>query len=162
MTVQDVKDVVNEHQLEWAKVGCTIMSDGWMGRRNQTLINFFVFCDIGTILLKYMDASDRIKSIAALFELFDDMVTDVGPPNVVQIIKENVVSCVVAGRLMIGKYLSVFFSPCMAHYLDLTLEDTGKLEWFKEVLQKAHTVTKFIYSHTRVLCMMHSFTKGKG
>ncbi|XP_059070975.1 uncharacterized protein LOC131031585 [Cryptomeria japonica] len=40
--VEDVQDVVKQHRLQWARTGCSIMSDGWTDRRNRTLINFLV------------------------------------------------------------------------------------------------------------------------
>ncbi|XP_057865168.1 uncharacterized protein LOC131072895 [Cryptomeria japonica] len=108
-----------------------------------------------------MDASNMRKSTNALFEMYDVVVTDVGPQNVVQFITDNVVACVAAGRLLTDKYPSMFFTPCAAHCLDITLEDIGKIEWVKAIFQKAHKVTRFVYNHTRVLAIMRSFTGGK-
>ncbi|GLJ27231.1 hypothetical protein SUGI_0533890 [Cryptomeria japonica] len=159
--VEDVQDVVKQHRLQWARTGCSIMSDGWTDRRNRTLINFLVSCEIGTVFLKSVDASNMMKSTNALFEMYDVVVTDVGPQNVVQFITDNAAACVAAGRLLTDKYPSMFFTPCAAHCLDLTLEDIGKIEWVKAAFQKAHKVTKFIYNHTRVLAIMRSFTGGK-
>ncbi|XP_059065014.1 uncharacterized protein LOC131857040 [Cryptomeria japonica] len=125
--VEDVQDVVKQHRLQWARTGCSIMSDGWTDGRNRTLINFLVSW----------------------------------PQNVVQFITNNAAACVAAGRPLTNKYPSVFFTPCAADCLDLTLEDIGKIEWVKAAFQMAHKVTKFVYNHTRVLAIMRSFTGGK-
>lgn len=158
--IEDVQDV-KEHRLQWAITGCNIMSDGWTDRKNRTLINFLVSCEIGTVFFKSMDASNIMKSTNVLFEMYGVVVTDVGPQNVVQFITDNTTACIVAGRLLTDKYPAMFFIPCAAHCLDLTLEDVGKIEWVKEAFQKAHKVTKFVYYHTKVLAIMHSFTGGK-
>ncbi|GLJ45394.1 hypothetical protein SUGI_0955760 [Cryptomeria japonica] len=147
--VQDVK----QHRLQWTRTGCSIMSDGQTDRRNRTLINFLVSREIGTIFLKYVDASHMMKSTNALFEMYDVVVMDAGPQNVVQFITNNVAACVAAGKLLTNKYPSVFFTPYAA--------DIGKIEWVKAAFQKAHKVTKFVYNHMRVLAIMQSFTGGK-
>lgn len=92
----------------------------------------------------------------ALFELFDETVMDVELLDVVQFIIDNVVE-----KLLMNKYLSIIFSPCVTHYLDLALENISKLEWVKKVMQMTHAITKFIYNHIKVLCMMCSFIEGK-
>lgn len=84
------------------------MSDGWTDRRNRTLINFLVSCEIGTIFLKSVDASNMMKSTNALFEMYDMVVTDVGPQNVVQFITDNDVACLAAGKLLTDRYPSIF------------------------------------------------------
>src|SRR3954471_15411619 len=40
-------------------------------------------------------------------------------------------------------------------------KDIGDLPVHKATIEKAKMVTKFIYAHSLVLCMMMSFTKGK-
>src|SRR3954468_23669997 len=55
----------------------------------------------------------------------------------------------------------IFWSPCAAHCINNTLKDIGDLPVHKATIEKAKTVTKFIYAHSLVLCMMRSFTKGK-
>lgn len=38
----DVKATIEEQQEIWRKKDCTIMTNGWMGRRNKTLLNLIV------------------------------------------------------------------------------------------------------------------------
>ena len=37
---KEVQLIVNSYCVIWAKVGCTIMGDGWTDTRQRTLINF--------------------------------------------------------------------------------------------------------------------------
>ena len=40
--VVDVKAQLEEQHVQWRRIGCTIMIDGWTDRRNRTLLNFLV------------------------------------------------------------------------------------------------------------------------
>ncbi|RVW22033.1 hypothetical protein CK203_105179 [Vitis vinifera] len=57
-----------------AKVGCTIMGDGWTDNRQRTLINFLVYCPEGISFVKSVDASDIVKDATNLFQLFDELI----------------------------------------------------------------------------------------
>ena len=35
---------MRDHEMEWKKNGCSIMSDGWTDRKGRTLVNFLVNC----------------------------------------------------------------------------------------------------------------------
>ena len=85
------------------------MSARWIYRRNQTLINFLVSCDINLIYFKFLDASDLLKFTDALSDMYGVGVKDVGPYNVV--ISDNVVVCIAVGRLLRNKH-SVFKPMC--------------------------------------------------
>ena len=95
-----------------------------------------------------------MKTATALFKMYDSIVMDVRPQNVVQFIADNSTACVAVMKLLTDKYVSILFAPCATHCLDLTLEDIGKYSWVKGAFQKAHTVTKFMYNHMRVLSLM--------
>ena len=59
------------------------MGDGWTDNRQRTLINFMVYCPQGISFVKSIDASDIVKDANNLFLLFDEIITWVGPSNVV-------------------------------------------------------------------------------
>ena len=62
------------------------MSDGWTDQKNRTIIHSFIFCPQGTMFLKSVDASDKVKDAYFLFQILDEVVEEVGVANVV---KEN-------------------------------------------------------------------------
>eukprot|EP00253_Pinus_taeda_P034061 PITA_34061 len=114
-----------KEQLESIKssrkfTSCTLMSNGWTDQRA---------CPKGTMFLKSIDASANVKDAHLIFSLLADVVEDFGVANVVQVIMDNAANYVVAGRLLCAKYPTIFWTSCIAHYIDLMLEDTGKLEW---------------------------------
>jgi hypothetical protein len=52
--------------------------DTWPDTRNRTLINFLVSSTKGTMFLKSVDASDKIKSAQMLYHLMEEVVHKVG------------------------------------------------------------------------------------
>ena len=54
------------------------MSNGWTNGKNRTIINFLDSCPQGTMFLRSVDASYRLKDANLLFELLDEIVTTVG------------------------------------------------------------------------------------
>ena len=63
------------------------------------------------------------------------------------------------------KYGSFYWSPCVAHCIDLMLEKFSNSRYFPiidEIIQKAKKITKFIYNHGKILSLMRSdFTNGR-
>ena len=74
----------------WARVGCTIMGDGWVDNRQRTLINFLVYCPQGILFVKSIDASDFAMDYINLFHLFYEIIEWVGPSNIVHMVTNNV------------------------------------------------------------------------
>ncbi|XP_034688130.1 uncharacterized protein LOC117916285 [Vitis riparia] len=71
---KEVQLLVDSYSAIWAKVGCTIMGDGWTDNRQRTLINFLVYCLKGILFVKSVDASDIVKDATNLFQLFDEVI----------------------------------------------------------------------------------------
>ena len=71
---KEVQLIVNSYRVIWAKVGCTIMGDGWTDNGQRTLINFLVYCSKGISFVKSVDASDIVKDATNLFLLFDEVI----------------------------------------------------------------------------------------
>eukprot|EP00253_Pinus_taeda_P011696 PITA_11696 len=109
------------------------------------------------MFLKSVDASDKIKDGHLLFQLLDQVVEEVGVANVVQIIIDNASNYVLAGKLLEEK----LWTPCVARCIDLMLEDIGKIDWVKNTIDHAKSITKFIYNHTLILSLMRKHTGGK-
>ena len=97
---KEVQLLVNSYCAIWAKVGCTIMGDGWTDNRQRTLINFLVYCLEGISFVKSVDASDIVNDATNLFMLFDEVIEWVGPLNVVHIVIDIATNYVAAGILI--------------------------------------------------------------
>eukprot|EP00253_Pinus_taeda_P010742 PITA_10742 len=150
-----------EFRASWEHTGCTIMSDGWTDQKGRTFLNFLVSCPKGAIFMKSVDASTHIKYACLLCELLDIFIQEVGPSNVVQVITDNAANYVAAGKMLIETYPNLFWTPCVAHYIDLMLEDIGKIPTMRDIVESANSITKFIYNHSSVLSLMRRFTNNK-
>ncbi|XP_059077840.1 uncharacterized protein LOC131065844 [Cryptomeria japonica] len=159
--VEDMKVELEDHRQSWREKGCTIMTDGWTDRRNRTLLNFLVSCGGSTMFLKSIDASSHVKNATYLCEAIEEVIQEVGEENVVQVVTDNAASYVAAGKLLMERHPKIFWSPCAAHCLDLMLEDIGKLEWVKSIVERAKYISKFIYNHALVLSIMRQYTGQK-
>ena len=157
----DTKAYVNTFKPIWQARGCTIMCDGWTGPTRRSMINFMVYCHLGTVYHKSIDASDEIKNAKYIFSLMDKVVDEIGEENVVQIVTDNEATYKSAGNLLMLKRTHIFWSPCAAHCIDLILEDIGKRKNVKEMVEKAKEVTTFIYNHNHLVAIMRKFTKGR-
>ena len=99
-----VQLLVDSYRVIRAKVGCTIMDDGWKNNRQITPINFLVYCPEGISFVKSVDASDVVKDATNLFLLFDKVIEWVGPLNMVHIVSHHATNYVVMGRLISQKH----------------------------------------------------------
>ncbi len=159
--VERVQQYLIEFKESWSKTGCTITSNGWTDQRSRTILNFLIACPKGTMLLKSVDASEKVKDANLLFRLLDEVVEEVGVQNVVQVITDNASNYVKAGRMLEEKHPTIWWTPCAAHCLDLMLEHIGKIEWVKSTVEQAKSITRYIYNHTWVLTLMRKNTAGK-
>ena len=116
---KEVQLLVDSQRRHWAEVRCTLMVDGWIDTRHRSLINFLVFCPRGMVFVKSVDASEIVKSTRNLFKLFDEVVTWVGPKNIVHMVIDNAFNYVSTGKLLCEKYKTISWSPCAAHCLNL-------------------------------------------
>ena len=87
------------------KYEVSIMSDGLIDRRNQTLIKFLVNCLIGTMFMESINASSFMKIGEKTFELLDNLVGCIREKNVVQVITDNGSNYVFASEILFNEVL---------------------------------------------------------
>ena len=88
-----------------------------------------------------------VKDAITLSNLFDEIVTWVGPTNIVHLVTNNFANYVATGRIFCAKYRNISWSPCVIHYLDLILKDIGKIDHLDKLAKHASKITMFIYNH---------------
>jgi len=87
---------------------------------------WIIFC--GMFLkchLKSIDGSKFVKTGEKLFEMLDALAEEIGEENVVQVITDNSSNYVSVGKLLEAKRHNLYWSPCVAHCIDLMFEDIG-------------------------------------
>eukprot|EP00253_Pinus_taeda_P017834 PITA_17834 len=109
--ISSIDKYLVEFKDSWLKTGCSIMSNGWTDGQNRTIINFLVSCPRGTMFLKSVDASDKVKDAALLFELLDNIIQEVWEQHVMQVITDNASNYVLAGKMLETKYKTIFWTP---------------------------------------------------
>ncbi|XP_054791788.1 uncharacterized protein LOC129297479 [Prosopis cineraria] len=139
--------LIESHRAKWKNTGCTLMADGWTDVRQRTLINFLVYSTHGMVFVKSVDASDLVKDARTLFSLFCEVIEWVGPKNIVHVVTDNAANYVACGKLIKDKYKNIYWSPCAAHCLNLTLKDIASLDNVSALATKASKITVFVYNH---------------
>ncbi|XP_066361110.1 uncharacterized protein [Miscanthus floridulus] len=158
--VKLTSNVREEHEQAWKQYGCTLMSDGWTDRRSRHLINFLVNSPEGTYFIESVDASAEVHDAFMLADLLGKKIDEIGKEKVVQVITDNGANYKAAGRILMERIPTLFWSPCDAHCLDLMMEEIGKLQAFKKTIALARRITTFIYMHGRILSLMREKTGG--
>ncbi|GBG70595.1 hypothetical protein CBR_g6721 [Chara braunii] len=127
------------------ETSCTIMTDGWTNIRGQTLCNYLVGTEIGVVYVSpdvmrgKKDASalanawlKRVKSMDVQLSDITAFVTDSAGVNVaaMEVFQED------------ESVKHIFWIPCVAHIMDLILEDIGGIDWVASRISQARLVTR--------------------
>ncbi|KAK0597064.1 hypothetical protein LWI29_021452 [Acer saccharum] len=148
-------------EKEWGTTGCTIIADTWTDNKSRALINFLVSSPSRTFFLKSVDASSNFKNSKCLADLFDSVIQELGPENVVQIIMDTSFNYTGVANHILQNYGTIFVSPCASQCLDIILEEFSKVDWVNSCIVQAQTISKFIYNNASMLDLMKKFTGGQ-
>ncbi|MFQ6619833.1 hypothetical protein Gotur_000856 [Gossypium turneri] len=119
------------------------------------IINFLVYCSKGTIFWKSVDVSSVCsRDVEFYYCLLDSVVKEIGENHVVQIVTDNEAAMKAAGKKLMLKRKHLYWTSCVAHCLDLCLEDIGKKPSVAKVLDEAKKMTCFIYNHIWTVDLM--------
>ncbi|XVF20942.1 hypothetical protein REPUB_Repub12eG0047400 [Reevesia pubescens] len=158
--IEEVKDDMDRYKAFWRKTGCSILVEQWSLKNGRTLLSFLVYCPQATVFLKSVDASHVIYSADHLYELLKQVVEEVGVENVVQVITNCEEQYFFTGKKLMESFPSLYWVPCLAHCVDMMLQDFGSLEWISEIIKQAKSIARFVYNHSVVLNMVRRFTFG--
>lgn len=154
-------ELKEKHKLAWQEYGCSLMSDGWTDIRGRHLINYLVNSPEGTFFLGSSNVSSESLTAKLVAELLEEQINAIGKELVVQVVTDNGSNYKAAGRILMEKIPTLFWTPCAAHCLDLMLEDIGKIKEFSDCIVKAKRICRFIYGHGRILDLMRTKTNGR-
>ncbi|XP_012852150.1 PREDICTED: uncharacterized protein LOC105971802 [Erythranthe guttata] len=163
--LEKIKSEVSLHskdiEREWAISGCTIIAETWTDNKSRAVINFFVSSPSRTFFHKSVDASSYYKNTKYLSDLFDSVIQDFGPENVVQIITDNALNCPGLPNHILQNYGSIFVTPCASQCMNGILEDFCKVDWINRCVLQAQVVSRYIYNNSSMLDLMKKFTGGQ-
>ncbi|KAJ8764221.1 hypothetical protein K2173_005401 [Erythroxylum novogranatense] len=157
----EIQDRYKKYQDEWKETGCTVLCDSLSDDSAKTIVIFSLTCSKGTLYLKSVDISGHQDDATYLFELIESIILEVGVEYVIQVITDSSASYIYAGRLLMAKYSTLFWSPCASYCIDKMLEDLSKQECISTVLEGVKNISRYIYSHAWVLSLIRKFTGGR-
>ncbi|KAL7586951.1 uncharacterized protein LOC111876450 [Lactuca sativa] len=154
----EVSSQSKEIEKEWTTTGCTIIVETWTDHKSRTLINFLISSPSSTFFHKSVDASSYFKNTKFLTDLFDSVIQEFGPENIVQIILDNTLNCTSVVNHILQTYGTIFVSPCASQCLNAILKEFSKIDWVNRCILQAQVISKFIYNDSSVLDMMKKYT----
>ena len=83
MEVEDCRDYLKTFHNFWDEYDCMVMYDRWSTQNRRSLINFLVYSLVGTVFLKFVDASDKFKSAKYICNLMEEVIDEIGEQRVV-------------------------------------------------------------------------------
>ncbi|XP_027351371.1 uncharacterized protein LOC113862485 [Abrus precatorius] len=154
--------------------GVTLVSDGWTNVQRRPLINFMAVSEGGSIFLKAVDGSKEYKDKHYMASIMKDVINEVGPKNVVQIITDNAPVCKAAGMLIEAEFHHVFWTLCVVHTLNLALKNIcaarnidgnenvfNECHWITLLVDDASFIKTFIMTHSMRLAIFNEFSSLK-
>ncbi|KAL3689043.1 hypothetical protein R1sor_015352 [Riccia sorocarpa] len=146
------------NHMVWDKI--TISCDGWTNRNGCPQMNMLHISRHGELAHRHVDGSNKMMMTKSAVWIAEHIMQDIeerGPPNVLQFVADNASANILAGKLVRERYPHIIFGGCVAHGLDLLMEDIGKLPWVKEVVNDCKSFIKFIKNHHMTNAMFLDF-----
>ncbi|KAG9143261.1 hypothetical protein Leryth_010189 [Lithospermum erythrorhizon] len=155
----EMKQYVKEVRSSWASTGCSILLDGWTDSKGRDLVNVLVDCPSGAIYLRSVDLSSLIGDVNAIQGLLEDILEDVGLDNVVQIIADSTPTCMQeVGKKLMKKHRTWYWTVCTSRCLEIMLDKFMLMNSFRETLEKAKSISRFIYRNADGLKLVGNHT----
>ncbi|KAL4330668.1 uncharacterized protein LOC107631283 [Arachis ipaensis] len=159
-SVEEMKNDVDRCRMTWGRTGCSILVDQLSSEAGRMLLNIFAYCPEGIIFLKTFDATEVSVPAESIYELLRQIVEEIGVGQVLQVITPGEEQYADAGRRLTDTFPTLYWSPSVAHCIDLILEDFGNLKWITTVIEQARSITRFVYNCSSVLSMVRRYTLG--
>nr|AAV44052.1 unknown protein [Oryza sativa Japonica Group] len=129
-------------------------------RRGRSLMNLVAHCARGMCFIDAIDASLEVHDGKYIYSLVSSCIDEIGPKKVVQVVTDNASNNMSASKMLQVKHPHIFWTSCAAHYIDLMLEDIGKITMVHNIIRDGKSITNLLYAQVRLLAIMRQFTKG--
>ncbi len=108
------------------------------------MLNIILACPNGDVFIGSIDTTREWKDAHNICNALDGYMETIGINNIVKNCIDNVSTMRSAIDLLICCFPSIYFQGCVAHYLDLLLEDWGKTTLVKQIVEKVKAIVSFI------------------
>jgi hypothetical protein len=105
--------------------GAALAGDGWSSVNNHPLLNMMCVSPAGKEFLGAIDTSSHMKDAVYIADVIKRYLIEVGPENVVQVCTDNASVMRKAVSIVQQQWPHLYFQGCMAHTLNLLLQDWG-------------------------------------
>lgn len=96
----NVERCLESIKTTWKEKGVSIVSDGWSDSQRRPLINFMAVTENGPMFLKAVNCEGEYKDKFHIANLIREVIMEVGPQNVVQVVTDNAPVCKAAGMII--------------------------------------------------------------
>ncbi|KAM0843138.1 hypothetical protein ACQ4PT_057901 [Festuca glaucescens] len=153
------KSLLDDHEKQKMKLGCTIMTDAWTDMKRRSIMNLCMHCSGRTLFIRSEETSNVSHTAEVIFELLDKAIEELGPAHVMQVCTDNASNNMGAKKLLLEMRPKIFWSSCATHTINLMLQGIGNIKRFKTIVDQEKNVTIFIYVHHKTLAHMRKCTK---
>ncbi|CAL9129750.1 unnamed protein product [Musa textilis] len=157
----DAEEISKELRKSWEVTGCTVLVDRLMDTAARSIVNFFVYCPKGTMFLKSVDVSQIETTLEGLVHLFESIIQDVGPGNIVHFLSDSAPWYKAVGKVLMDKYKTFFWSACVNHCIELMFKGLSEMDEVYGVIAKAKKITQLIYNDAWLLDLLKKTTDGR-
>ncbi|XP_028075050.1 uncharacterized protein LOC114277358 isoform X2 [Camellia sinensis] len=128
----------------------------------------------GPMFIKAVDCSGETKDKYFIANLMKEVINEVGPSNVVQVITDNAPNCKAAGQLIEAQFPHILWTPCVVHTLNLALKNIcaaknieknevtyEECSWISDIAGDGLMIKNFISNYSMRLAMYNEFVSLK-
>lgn len=166
----NIERLLEPTKKSWNEKGVSVVADGWSDAQRRPLINFMGASDGGDVFIRAVNCEGEVKDKNFIAKLLGEVIHEVGPQNVVQVITGNASVCSAVGAIIEGIYSKIFWTPCVVHTPNLALKnicapkETGfagfaydECLWIRVVIDDVIFVKNFIMNHSMRLAIFNEF-----
>jgi hypothetical protein len=126
--LNEIKHKIKAQIVERTKMfirtyGATLARDGWISVNNHPLLNMMSVSPAGEEFLGDFDTSGHMKDAVYIADVIKRYLIEIGPKNIVQVCTDNASVMHKAISIVQQQWPHLYFQGCMAHALNLLLQD---------------------------------------
>jgi hypothetical protein len=153
-TKHKIKSQIAERMKMFIRTyGATLAGDGWSSVNNHPLLNMMYVSPVGEEFLEAIDTSGHMKDAVYITDVIKKYLIEVGPENVVQVCTDNARVMRKIMSIIQQQWPHLYFQGCMAHALNLLLQDWGLPQWISSMVEDAQKIVRFIRAHHVLLAL---------
>lgn len=135
----------------WPHTGCTILCVGCLESMLGCFhINIFISNPRGLMYLKAVDIDDIDGADNVFAGVLGDIIMEVGPKNVLQIISHLDDASKLSDSLMLSSFPHIFWSPCTSNSICMLMEEIAEMDLLKPVVLCAKEIEQCITTYQQL------------